>query len=472
MIYKTNLYKIFTVISLGLTTFIFLIFIDKPQYYSLIPIIPLSYVILNLIFPFTLNNNFMHNVFGVMFNGIMMLRAILMPIMLGLGGFVSSKTLNIQINMPLAIMIFTYEMIFEYILVFILFRKKNRHNSAILEKRVNVHINYNRMVLLILIGIIICYILAPMATQYYRTIFGITDFSYTGFDSRVIIDTYATNLFRKFGLVTFRYIANIARLVFPAVIIVFLKKNNVHKKYARIITIILIFISSFLLVDDTIATSLVNSLILIIFYNKLYSNPKNILKYFIFAAFAAISYFLLRISLTSDLSGNSGVSIITRISNILQAYFSGINNVSAGFNLVVNDTLLLFKYGIYEFLKGIPYATTIFGLDSTNISTLYNQINGTTGQIIPTLSSSSLYFGNLLSPIYGLLFVYISFISSNDVDINTKPLRNLSSISISIYALIGISMYSPEATWAFIFSIGIGIRFLSYLFENNIVLKK
>ncbi len=163
-----------------------------------------------------------------------------------------------------------------------------------------------------------------------------------------------------------------------------------------------IFAADFLLVDDTIASSLINALITVSLFSELFGRPRELPKYFFVSFLGVAVYFAIRMLLTKNEPGHMGEGIFTRISNTAQAYFCGINNIAAGFNLKAHSVSETIKYAVYEVLKGIPYATTIFGLDSTNISTAFNDINGTVGQIEPTISSGLLYFGPVLAPIYQL----------------------------------------------------------------------
>lgn len=455
-----------TFVFVGFITTIILLFFHTPEYFSLLPIIPLTYTLLYLLFPFILSKSFFSGIFGIMYTFILFLRAIVMPLLLAIGGFVSTKPLNIENNMPIAILLFAYELVVEFIVISIMF-KNNQNSLSIAKKHEIQQFNYTNLVILVLATLAVTFVLAPNAIHYYRTIFGITNLSYTGFNSNEIITASATTVLSKFGIVTFRYIANVARIIIPALFILSFKKHSINKSVALLLTIILIFIFNFLIVDDTIASSLVNATVLIIFYNKYYGNSKEVLRYFVYVGILAILYFYLRISLTSEYSSNLGVSTITRFSNYFQAYFSGLNNISAGLNINIVSFGEKLKYAIYEVLKGIPYAHTIFGLDSTNISNLFNSVNSTTGQIIPSIISGTIYFGPIFGPLYTILFVFIAYKFGLDIKNNKKPLRTLSSIAICIYALMGISMYSPEATWAFIFTIGVAIRLLSFIFERN-----
>lgn len=467
MRFKTNKTRMFGAVILGLIASIYIFSRNCPTYYNLLFLMPLSYSIINLFFGFIHADNNMFNTFGIMFNGIMALRAVVMPVMLAAGGFVTSKTINVEINMPWAILLFCYEMLFEYITVFFLTNKNPFSIKAESDTDFDTSSRYIAVVLVLAAGLLFCFALAPMSIGYYRTVFGITDFEFTGFDSRDLISQYATSLPRKFGLITFRYFANVTRLVLPGIILIILKRKNASKGLARFIVVICIFVANFLIMDDTIATSLVNSLITLLFYNKLFSNPKKLMSYFIYALIGVMAYFGLRIFLTSSLGQNSSMSIITRISNIFQAYFCGITNISAGLNMHTTFFGETYKYAIYEILKGIPYATTIFGLDSTNISTLFNSVNNCTGQIVPVISSGTLYFTWLFAPLYSCLFVFISYKAAKSIQDNRQPLNALGSIAISVYALMGVSMYSPEATWSFIFCIGLPIKLLSRVFEKK-----
>lgn len=459
---KTNL----AVAFIGFITSIILMNENCPSYYSLLPLIPFVYGVLNLICGAAWNKETNASIFGVMFNGIMLLRSIIMPLLLMLGDYETVLQVNIESNMPKAIILLSYEMLCEYLLFSYIYRDTRSEHFDAYSVDISTNYKHGLLVAFLIAGLVGCFVLAPSSISFYRTIFGITDYEYTGFDSHSVFAQYATSLITKFGLVTFRYFAGVCRLVFPALILYKLKKNNVNRIVAFFFTVILIFIFDLLIVDDTIATSIVNALITLIFYNRLFSSPKQIKRYFVYAALGVASYFALRLSLTASMSHYT--NMFTRISNITQAYFVGTRNIAAGFNLHVDTIFDSIKFMIYDFLRGIPYASTIFGLDNTSISTLFNSVNNCTGQIVPVISSGNLYFSPFLAPIYPMLFLFISYKNSVKVDVIEKPLSVLGSITICVYTLMGISMYSAEATWAFTITVGLAIKLLSFLFEKKV----
>lgn len=459
---RTNIFVAF----IGFITAVILISGNSPRYYVLLPLIPFVYGVMNIVCGAVWKQDSVANVFGIMFNGIMLIRAVIMPILLMLGDYETVLKVNIDTNMPRAILLFSYEMICEYLLFSYIYRNIRGNNCNDYSVEISEDYKYGFMPVLLVLGLLCCLVIAPSAISFYRTIFGITDYEYTGFDSHSVFAQYATSTITKFGLVTFRYFAGVCRLVFPALILYKMKKKNVRKRTAIATTLILIFVFDLLLVDDTIATSIVNALITLIFYNRLFSNPKQLRRYFVCAALGVSLYFALRLSLTASMSQYS--NLFTRISNITQAYFLGTRNIAAGFNLSVESVFDSMKFMTYEFLRGIPYASTIFGLDSTSISTLYNSVNNCTGQIVPVICSGNLYFSPLFAPLYPMLFLLISYKSSMKIDLIDKPLSALGSITISVYTLMGISMYSAEATWAFTITVGLAIKLLSYVFERKV----
>ncbi|MDO5547854.1 MAG: hypothetical protein Q4F79_05130 [Eubacteriales bacterium] len=458
---KTNI----AVALLGFITSIILISEDCPSYYVLLPLIPFVYGGLNLVCGVVWKKAAVASIFGIMFNGMMFLRAVVMPLLLMLGDYETVLRVNIDSNMPKAILLFSYEMICEYLLYEYIYKDIRDEFYDKYSVDVSNEYRYGFMVVFLIAGLIGCLILAPSAVTFYRTIFGITDYEYTGFDSHSVFTQYATSLIAKFGLVTFRYFAGVCRLVFPALILYRMKKRNANRIVAFVVTIILIFVFDLLLVDDTIATSIVNALITLVYYNRLFSSPKQLNRYFVYAALGVASYFELRLSLTASMSHYT--NMFTRISNITQAYFLGTRNIAAGFNLYADSIFGAMKYMIYELLRGIPYASTIFGLDNTSVSTLFNSVNNCTGQIVPVISSGNLYFSFLFAPLYPMLFLLISYKNSVKVDVIEKPLSVLGSITICVYTLMGISMYSAEATWAFTITVGLAIKLLSFLFERK-----
>lgn len=456
---KTRIPRWLLLICLGTLSGVFILAAESTNELRLLCLIPFVYSFMTFICIHVSSEVAMNNISGIIFNGVMFLRAVVMPLLMVASG---SRIRN-STHMEAAILLFAYEIIVEFLIVGLFFWKNKPRDEA---ERIDFAYDsnkYGKVVLFFLIGAAFCLILSPMAIGYYRTIFGLTDFEYTGFDSRSITQLYATSFLRKLGLVTFRYLMNVIRVIIPSIIVLKAHKRKMSNASQIALALISVFVFNFLIVDDTIATSLFNALIVSIFYRIIHGkSTKGIIRYSAITFAGVLVYFFIRFSFSTSAS-----SPVYRVSSTAQAYFGGLENISAGLEMSEANFEMRFKYGLYEILRGIPYASTIFGLDNTNISSLFNRAGGTTGQIIPTICSSRLYFGYILSPLYTILFLSISLLESKRVETETKPLRLLSSIIICVYSLMGISVYSPEITWTAIICVGLVTRLISTLFEKK-----
>ena len=131
------------------------------------------------------------------------------------------------------------------------------------------------------------------------------------------------------------------------------------------------------------------------------------------------------------------------------SYFSGVNVVSGAFNLP-NDFSLKIRYFINDFLRSVPYGTTIFGLNFDTVATFFNEYSYSSGQIPTTIGMGYYYFGPIFAPIYSLMFANVAcnageFLKRKQFG---NPIRCLRLILMAFYFSMGVVMYNIDIIFA------------------------
>lgn len=424
-------------------------------------LLPLSYCVLNVLFIRIFSNKALDSFVIVLIHGFYFIRIVLAPLLFALSG--CHIRFGNETNATSAILLMIYEMMAVYIAVLVC--SVNISKTVLKELTITDRI-YNRckmtllVIVLVLMGLLV---LNPNSILLYRSGLDFFDYSFTGFTSTDIIRQYSDSFIRKFGIVTFRYVFNIFRVITPCIVATMMKQKQKGNKRIVSVTIILIMVFDFLIMDDTLAYSLCFTLIDLVFLSRLLDNKK-ILNSSLFIAAGLVAFFFLArffLSQTVFITEGKSTNPFRYISEVLEAYFSGVTNIGASLNMEASDIFERWKYLIYEFLRGIPYASTIFGLDDTSLGIYFNAVNGSTGQIVPLLGASKFYFGYAFAPVLSCFLVAIGLKAYRNYIGCSNPLQAISLIAISLYSILGISMYSLEIVCVGFFCIAMPIFVLA-----------
>lgn len=455
-------------IALSLCAFCVSFYLIYDNTFNLLFLIPLTYGIINILCIRLFCKDIFKEFIMLIIHGMMFLRMVISPLLFSISNNNNLVMINL-VNYEKAVILILYEMICIYFILFL-------YNYFRYEKETNIYmidvVSYKNkalwaiVIILSLLGF--CLLICPNAINLYRTCFDFFTYEFTGFDSRKIINSYSGSTASKFGIVTFRYIFNIARIIVPCMILVLLKNKGVRKQFCIMISIIFVILLNIIIMDDTLAYSVCYSLIVLVFISKVYQDEKVIFVALEIALILTVLFFVFRFMLQSSKYGfyEHRSSTIVYVSGVLQAYFSGIRNIAAGFNIDPTSFFMQMKYFIYEILRGIPYASTIFHLDDTSFGTFFNEANNSMGQIVPTLSASYYYFGWLLAPLLSCVLVGTGLVFNRKTKTETNPLKLVSEITIVLYSVLGISMYSLEITCVGFFSLAMPIYILGYFLEH------
>jgi len=367
------------------------------------------------------------------------IRLVITPAFLVFGGYHEIITYKASENTPLASILMLYETLW----IMLAFKIKTKRRiplvHGIKEKAFNQRMSFLMLTIVTITGLLCCF--APEILKSYRTIAGVfTEIDYTGMEQSYVVDAYATGFFSKFMLVSANYMLKVVRILLPAYLMVWLSVK--FGKKARISAALLV-VSPFLLVDGAIARSIYFTLFLLLTYDYLFHvNMKKLYMPTILAGIMVVVYFGARYMVARDT-----ITLTDYISDKLIDYFAGLNIVAGSFNLPAGLFTRL-HYFIGDILRAVPFANTLFGLDSGDtVQIFFNQCNMRAGGQIPTtLGMGAYYFGILFAPLYSFLFALLCKNYGRKYIYADNPYDRLVYLYISIICALGISMYNMEIT--------------------------
>lgn len=425
----------------------FLLVIDgnKPEYYSLLFLLPLIFGVMSIVCKriyIEIPSNLGITILVVL----LFARLVISPLFMFLGNYEGTITLGIEYNTPLAIFLVLYETFAIFLLLY--FQSGNKKDDAIKEK-----LEYNngeiKRYLIVVAALcfiaLICYIITPELGLTYRTLEGMTNKDFTTLEDAYIVDTYGTTFIKKLSLVTGQYLVRGLSVIVPAVLIGRLSKNKCKRN--RIISLLCCLIP-LLFIGGAIARSLIYVVCLYLFYNFVFFGKLNVKTIIFVLGLAGIGVILWWIIRGED------EDLFAQFSRRFSAYFSGVNVVSGVGNLP-NSYEFKARYFLYDFIGSVPYGGTLFNISSERIQSFFNAYNQSQGQIPPTIAMSYYYFGLVLSPVYSLFFALIVVkagkkLKKNIYGSRMKYIRLLLTV---FYFSMGIVMYNIEIIMTNFFSV-------------------
>ena len=312
------------------------------------------------------------------------------------------------------------------------------------------------------IFIIVVWIFMPQYAGKFKTIFSLSDVSFTTSNDNTV---YQTGTIGRIIKTLFSMCFQILRILLPAYFIREFYKKGSNLKLVSTILIISCLLQ-FLFLTSTFAEAIVSCLAIILYYLHLF--PEKRKKVFIFIAICTIGimliYFSVRYFVKTETSMyNKSDGPVVYIAQIINAYFSGVDNVAAIFNVDESVKTETFKAGL---LGAIPFNSTLFGDKGNKLQYFYNEYNNSYGQIPPTIGAGYYYFGMLFAPIISALFVKLSLIYYDKAQKNEKSIQYIALVFCSIVFSLGIGMYSPSITLAWFFGWGIPMLIIT-LFSSD-----
>lgn len=304
--------------------------------------------------------------------------------------------------------------------------------------------------------------LMPQYSETFKTIFMLAeeDFTVASTDGA----EYSVGTIGRIIKTLFSMSVQLFRILFPAFLIRLCYEHNQKSKLCTLILVVSCVLQ-FMFLTSTFAEAIVSCLSLVLFYTKLF--PKRKKGIFLFLAIStvgmAILYFVVRyfVNNTGLYSRNNGAMAYT--AQIINAYFTGVDNVAAIYNISPGHAGESLRAGI---LGAIPFNSTLFGKRGNKLQFYYNQYNNSYGQIPPTVGTGYYYFGTIFAPVITALFVFLSMRYYKKAEKMDPSLHYVAVVFCCVVFALGTVMYSPAITLAWYFGWGIPMLILT-LFDGK-----
>lgn len=436
--------QLFSIIAfISFAVFIIVFFIEEvPTHYSLLFVLPLvcsvsSFVLANSL----MNSN--ANVATVIIGGLTSVRYVLLPLLMVFGKQHTIMKLGIVQNANNGILLMSYECVAIAFAIIVSYRKYFTIN---VEYRYTPYFDEKlfKFIFLLFLFCVFMLVTNPMLWNNYMTIFTMNQEEFT-MGNR--IDQESVGSLMRILQTLYTVVFNIVRVMFPIYVIGYLARKNKSNIFIFCIVMLLVFIE-FLMITATFAEAIVSALIILLAVEKI-NKPlgKFIAKLAPFGVvLIVVGWFVARMQ-ASEITGHasqfSGNNMIETLCATFSAYFTGIDNVAAAFNMPTDTR---WEHFVATMQVTIPFNTTIFGKADEIIQTLFNNSNGTIGQIPSTVGDGWYYFGPILAPIFSFMFAY------NAIKYNIKGLatssywRYICYLFIAIILSLGLGMYNESIT--------------------------
>lgn len=411
------------------------------QGYALLFLLPLGFIFMNIFGRLSLNE-MPSNIGLTVLYFLELIRLAISPTLVSISGFYNVINYNAKENNILGIVLLFIEAVSIGITLGVRQNIKCIQYQNIDDRNANKRMT-RTMVLVVLVTVVVC-VLAPEILRSYRSILGLfSDQEFTNVEQSYIVNRYSTSTFKRLMLIIANYLLKVIRILLPAYLMVSLKNYSkwVPQSLAKIVSVILIF-SPFLYVDGAIARSLYLSVFLLLLYNNLFGiDRKYLYAPITFAIVLVVVYFVARFRLTSN------TSFLVYITDKSIDYFAGANIVGATFNLP-RDIGTRFHYLSLDILRSIPFANTIFGLDSNDyVQPFFNRYNMMAGGQIPTtIGMSSYYLSIIFAPAFSILFTTLCKKFGRMINTVKNPYFKLIYTYMAFMCALGVGMYNIEIT--------------------------
>lgn len=445
--------QLFSIIAIASFVVFIKVYLSEgvPNHYSLISVLPFVYCISSIVLANCLMASRV-NVATIIIGGITSVRYMLLPLLMVLGNQHTIMKLGIVKNANSGILLMTYECVAITIAIVAAYRKYYKVNSGYgntpyFDKKLF------KIVFLLFAFCVFMLVTNPMLLNNYMTIFTMNQEEFT-MGNRIEQENVGSLM--RILQTLYSVVFNIVRVMFPIYVIGYFadkKKSNIF-----IFCVVMLFVFlEFMLITATFAEAIVSALIILLAVVKMNKPLGEFIAKFapVGVVFIVVGWFLARMQ-ASEITGHasqfSGNNMVETICATFSAYFTGIDNVAAAFNMSTNTR---WEHFLDTMQVTIPFNTTIFGKADEIIQTLFNVSNGTIGQIPSTIGDGWYFFGPVFAPFFSFLFAY------NAIKFNIKGLETFSFwryicyLFIAIILSLGLGMYNESITlnwingWAF-----------------------
>lgn len=454
--------KLYAIISFVVCGFAIMSLGDLPSYYHLLPVLPFVMFVMSLIASKQIGN-MKSNIPALLMFSVTLVRYSVIPFIMIIGGQHTVMKINIASNAESAIFLMSYECVAIYIAIIIAFKKF--YNRTIAFQQVYTATDVSKYVILMTFYCIVMLVTSPVLLDNYMTIFDLNkeEFTHAGRLEEVSVGSIVRVLRTLYSVVF-----NMVRIMMPVYIIGICSKR-IKSDFTMLLIVFFFVFIQFLMITATFAESIICGLVIMLAVYKLRTSLGQ--KIVRFAPYAVIGiilvYFTVRyqvsesVNISSSFSGNN---IKEYICATVNAYFTGLDNVAASYNLPKDEIV---QHFIDSMQITIPFNTTLFGKAGESLPLLYNSINSITGQIPATIGNGYYYFGPILAPLFSFCFAYFG-IKYGIMAINTPSYwKYICYCFIAIVFALGLGMYNEVIALGWINGWGIPMLLVVSLSEKH-----
>lgn len=373
--------------------------------YTWLILLPISFGIISILF------NGVYRLIGksitvTLLIALMFLKNVIIPIFMAMGDGYFAAHVDTASKMLPAILLEIYEELVVFIVLNWRLKRLGKSISnaymGVLDVRKDKVKAFSLITFIILLVAVGCFARYPQLVSYISIgVSGDTDKTIQQVRMQMLMKETVPTLFYY----TYTFAVNILRWIVPAMVMFRLYLSH-KRETAKIILSFLVIGLSVIMMTDTVAVSVYIALAFSLLMCKMYPTQRKRILTFSALAVGIAGAALLFIKTFG--SGEFKNTAIGEIAYMLQAYFSGPENVAVALEIsaspsvseIVGDILKFIPYMMY-FFKELPSSNIVFNQTywgSTDITT----------QIIPMISQGARHFTVILAPIYTAIVTNIA----------------------------------------------------------------
>lgn len=369
--------------------------------YPYLFILPFAFAFLNILF-INIYSDFTKNYAIMIIIIVHFIRSVLSILILFFADyksvFIARLIPNMYYNMPKTIILLVFELIAIYLGIYLAKRNKKKENPQTLD--INKKLDYFSIVtfILVLIAILLWVSLPQIRVQYF-TIFSKNMGSFS------IEEQLSGNGFIRIISTLGIVLIETLKLFIPNYIIVILRKKIGQNKLGILLSLPMIFVQ-FLFITNTIMLSVVFALVSFFLLIRLYPKNKSTVFVILLCGIVLTTYTIFINKLFSS-TGIETIQIVL-LSDFVQAYFPGFQNLSGVLNISNGNRITSFMADIFYAVPFKNSISTIIGYDefyNYYSTVLFNKSNGIYSQIIPFIGQMYYYFG-IFAPVFSGFIAY------------------------------------------------------------------
>lgn len=337
---------------------------------------------------------------------LMFLKNVIIPIFMALGDGYFAAHVDTASKMFPAVLLEIYEELVVFMILNWRLKRLGKSISSaymeVLEVRKDKVKAFSLITFIVLLIAVGCFALYPQLVSYISVgVLGDTDKTIQQVQLQTLMKETVPILFYY----TYTFAVNVLRWIVPAMVMFRLYLSR-KREMIKILLSFLVIGLSVIMMTDTVAVSVYIALAFSLLMCKMYPMQRRRILTFSVLAVGIAGTVLLFIKTFG--SGEFKNTDIGEIAYMLQAYFSGPENVAVALKI---NTSLSFSEIVGDIVKFIPYLMYFFkALPSSNI--VFNQTywgsTDITTQIIPMISQGARHFTVILAPIYTVIITNIA----------------------------------------------------------------